>query len=256
MDATARPTDSAPAFHAEDVDQVADYRSVSVLAILSLLIGLASPLVLLSRLFLVLPLLGAAFSLIALRRVATSSELLAGRWAATAGLALCVACGIAALSRDGVTRYLRTTQAAEFGRKWLTTLAANETEQAFRMTVEGTRPPAQPEPGTPPSATSPYDEFMKDPLVQQISTAGATAKVARLETQEYSELSRRDVLVRQRFRITPQGEADKSGSTDAIEADLTLQRSRFPGRREPLWLIAKFESPAVSNARTNPGGTP
>ncbi|MCI0333417.1 MAG: hypothetical protein L0228_09360 [Planctomycetes bacterium] len=246
MDAAARPTDSAPAFHAEDVDQVADYRSVSVLALLSLLIGLTSPLILVSRLFLILPLLGAALSLIALRRIATSSELLAGRWAATAGLALCVACGIAAFSRDGVTRYMRTTQAEEFGREWLLMLASNETEQAFRMTVEGARPAAPREPGMPPAATTPYDQFMNDPLVQEISTAGANANVAFLETQEYSVPSRRDFIVRQRFQITPYGDAGNSDSSTVIEAVVTLQRSRFPGQRQPRWLVVKFEAPSAT----------
>src|SRR5688572_8269686 len=79
-----------PAIHAEDLDQVANYRSMSGLAIVSLLLGLLAPVCFAAPVFLAIPLFGTALSLFALRRIAASEGALAGKWAATAGLALCV----------------------------------------------------------------------------------------------------------------------------------------------------------------------
>jgi hypothetical protein len=240
LDTATRPS-AAPAFNADDVNNVAEYRSLSVLAIISLLIGLASPLCLLTPVFLMLPLFGAAISLLALRRIAVSEGRLAGRWAATIGLALCVASGASAVSRDAVVRYVRTSRAEEFGRGWLAKLVAKETEQAFKMTVDGTRPQAPPEPGMPAPESTPYEQFMDNPFVKAVLAAGKNATVESWETQEYAAQSQKDYYVRQRFRVTPQGDSGKAGATNAIEAILTLQRSRFRGESNSRWLVAAFQ---------------
>jgi len=240
VDIATRPS-AAPAFNTDDVDQVADYRSLSVLAIISLLIGLASPLCLLTPVFMLLPLFGAALALVALRRIAVSEGRLAGRWAATAGLALCIACGASAVSRNTVARYMRTSRAEEFGRSWLTKLVSNESEQAFKLTLEGMRPPPPPEPGMPTPASTPYEEFTANPLVQAITAAGKDAKIECLGTQEYTAQSQNDYSVRQKFRVTPQGDSRKTGSAAAIEANLTLQRSHFRGDRNSHWMVAAFQ---------------
>ena len=240
MDTATRPS-AVPAFNADDVNNVADYRSLSVLAIISLLIGLASPLCLLAPVFLLLPLFGVAISLLALRGIAVSGGRLAGRWAATVGLALCVASAASAVSRNTVVRYVRTSRAQEFGHSWLTKLVAKETEQAFKMTVDGTRPPPALEPGMPAPTSTPYELFMNNPFVQAALAAGETATVESLETQEYAAQTQKDFYVRQKFRITPQSDSGKAGATNAIEATLTLQRSHFRGENNSRWLVAAFQ---------------
>jgi len=238
---TATQPSAVPAFNSDDVNHVAEYRSLSVMAIISLLIGLASPLCLISPVFMLLPLFGTVLSLLALRRIAVSEGRLAGRWAATAGLALCIACGASAISRDAVVRTMRSGRAEEFGRSWLSKLVSKETEQAFKLTIDGARPSAPPESGMPSPTTTPYEEFTKNAFVQAILAAGEKAKIECLETLEYTAQSQYDYFVRQRFRITPQGDSGKTGSTDAIEANVTLQRSHFRGDRNSRWLVAAFE---------------
>ena len=247
MDTGTRLAAFEPAFHADD-DQVAEYRTVSVLAIISLLVGLASPLCLMSRLFLVIPLLGAVVSILALRRIAASGGSLTGRWAASAGLVLCVACGAATFSRDAVTRYLRTAQAEEFGRSWLRLVSAGETEQAFRLTVEGARPPTPPDPAAPPTTTSPLEEFLKSELIKKISAAGPNSDIKLVGTQEYNAYSPRHFLVSQRFSIPHPGAADGAESPETIESLLKLERSRFPGQRQSRWLVSSYSpAPAPSD---------
>jgi hypothetical protein len=235
-----------PAFHADDVDQVAEYRTVSVLAIISLLFGLASPLCLLSRLLLIIPLLGAVISVLALRRIAASG-MLTGRGAAVTGLVLCIACGAATLSRDTVTRHLRTAQAEEFGRSWLRLVAAGDTDQAFRLTVDGARPPAPAEPGAPPPTTTPRDEFLKNELVKKISAAGPDAEIELLGTPQYAAYSSRHHVVNQRFLVSPKGSANGAESPEAIESELKLERARFAGERGTRWLVSGYApNPATS----------
>jgi hypothetical protein len=240
LDTATRPS-AAPAFNADDVNNVADYRSLSVLAIISLLIGLASPLCLLTPVFLMLPLFGVVISLLALRRIAVSEGRLAGRWAATVGLALCVASGASAVSRSTVIRYVRTNRAEQFGRSWIAKLTAKESEQAFKMTVDGTRPPSQAEPGMPAPISTPYEQFLSNQFVKAVLVAGENATVERLETLDYIAQTQKDYYVRQRFRITPQSNSGEAGATNAIEADLTFQRSHFRGDRNSRWLVAAYQ---------------
>jgi len=247
VNTTTRPL-TEPAFHSDDVDHVADYRSISVLALVSLLIGLASPLSLFGRGFLLLPLAGIMFSLIAMRRIAISERRLGGRWAATIGIALCVASGSCALARDAVSRQLRAGQAERFARAWLAQIASNQLEQAFKQTYDGSRPAAPREPGMPPTEKSPYEAFINDPLIQKIGAAGKSATFELVDTLGYTPQTRSVVSVVQRFRITPAGDAAQSASTDAFEADLTLLRSHY-GKEHKHWLMTRYES---ANAKLPP----
>jgi hypothetical protein len=136
---------------------------------------------------------------------------------------------------------MRTSRAEEFGRSWLTKLVAKETEQAFKLTVDGTRPPAPPEPGMPAPTSTPYEQFLNKPFVQAVLAAGENATIESVETQEYAAQSQKDFYVRQKFKVTPQNGTDDVGATNAIEAILTLQRSHFRGQRDSRWLVAAFQ---------------
>jgi hypothetical protein len=243
--ATRPAFSDAPAFHSDDVEHVANYRALSVLALLGLLLGIASPFSFLAKGFLLLPLCGFAVSLLALRRIALSDGRLAGRWAAITGLALCVTCGAAAITREAVYRHLRTSHAQKFATQWLALVAAHETDQAFKATYLGARPPAPPEPGMPVSPKTPYETFLSDPLIQQIMAAGKDAKIHYVNTLEFTPQTRQDVFVRQQFSIVPADGSAKTGSTDPIEAYLTLQRSRFRGDPYSRWLVTRFEPTAA-----------
>jgi hypothetical protein len=254
VDTATRTPTSEPAFHADDVELVPDYRTLSALAIVGLLFGLASVLCLASRLFLVVPLIGAALSLVAIRRIAASEGLLAGRGAAATGLALCVAFGLAAISRDAVTRHLRTRQAREFGRQWISALLSGDTNKAFRQTVDAMRPaPAPPEPGMPePPRANPYEEFRKHPLVHALAIVGTDAQIESLRTLRYELQARKQFVIEQQFSIAPSEAAtDTDPNLRPVNAKLTLQRSSLRGERASRWLVAAYELSPDTGDDTN-----
>ncbi len=241
-------TVSTPAFHADDPEQTTEYRTLSVLAIISLVFGVAAPLALAAPLLLAIPLFGIAVSIIALRRIATSGGVLAGRWAAISGLVLCVACGVAPFSRDLVLRSIRTRQAEEFGQNWLGMLTSGQSERAFQLTVDGARTPPPPEPGTPPPKTSPYQSFVDQSLIKSLTAAGANAEIRFDGTLSYQPQTYRNVIVRQQFEIRA---ASASAEGQPVQADLTVQRAQLPGEVFSRWLVTRYE-----NATAAAGSTP
>jgi hypothetical protein len=243
---TRLPT-SEPAFHADDTLQVAEYRTVSALAIVSLMFGLASPLCFAWPLLMAIPLIGAVISIIALVRIDASEGALAGRWAATAGLALCVVSGTAAVSRDLVTRYVRTRQAEELAREWIELLLAGNTEDAFRLTVAGNRRQSpMPEPGMPPPTATPYELFLDDPVVSALVAAGTDSKIRSVKVLAYDPQPHRQYFVQQKFLIAPPASAD-AARQPPIEVVLTLQRSQLGGERQPRWLVVSHEAPQATD---------
>jgi hypothetical protein len=238
VDTATQRSPSDQAFHANDFEEAVEYRSLSVLAIISLLFGLASPLCLASRFLLLIPLLGIVVSIIALIRIAASDGLLAGRGAAIVGLALCVAFGTAQFTRTAFMRYIQTSQAREHGEKWLSVLASGRTEDAFRATFEGARPEPPPDPHAPPVTTTPYDEFIKLDEIKRIASAGKDAKITFQGTKSYDPQGRGRATVRQQFQVTP---ADDKA--EPVEVDLTIQRSSFMGEANIRWLVIKYEPP-------------
>src|SRR4051794_40807962 len=106
--ATGSPSKlSSAAFHSDDTDEAIQYRSVSALALVSLVFGLLSPLSFGMPLLIVIPLFGIGVSIVALRRIAASEGALTGSWAAIVGLFLCIAFALAPFSRDAVVRWTR-----------------------------------------------------------------------------------------------------------------------------------------------------
>jgi hypothetical protein len=241
---TRLPT-SEPAFHADDAQQVAEYRTLSALAIVSLIVGLAAPLCFAWPLLLAIPLIGVAVSVVAIRRIDSSDGALVGRWAATAGLALCVASGTAVVSRDLVTRSLRTGQAEHVGRQWIQLLVAGDIEKAFRLTVAANqRPEPMPGPPEPKPEKTPYEQFRDDPIIAKLAAAGADAQVQLAETSAYEPQPYGQFVIRQQFVVAGGGAADGEQS-EPIQIVLTLQRSRLFQESQPRWLVANYELPSA-----------
>jgi hypothetical protein len=245
VESTTHLPSQQPAFHTEDVDQVDNYRTLSVLAIASLLFGLVSPVCFAAPVFLPIPLFGTALSLVALRRIAVSEGALAGKWAAATGLALCIASAAAIVSYAQVTRFLHTSQARQLGQKWVELIVSGNTQEAFQLTVQSTRddstdPPANFLAATPPEP--PYEQFVKSPLVQALTSAGSGAEVRFAGTLAYDPQPNRQCIVQQQFDVTRAvtSAADAQTSADPVEAAVTLQLSRFRGESKLRWLVLGY----------------
>jgi hypothetical protein len=185
------------AFHADDTDEVVGYRTVSALAVVGMIIGLASPLCLAWPLLYWIPLLGAVICILAMRRIEASDGAVTGRGMATLGLVLCVLCGAAAVSRSLVTRTIRTAQAEDFGRDWIELLLAGDNEKAFRLTVEGNRREvAPPEPGATAPTQNPDEQFLENPLDTGMAAAGADNRRTSLSSRNVSRSLRKTLPIR------------------------------------------------------------
>ncbi len=219
---------------------------MSKLALASLLFGLAAPVCLLAPLLFVVPLFGVVVSIAALRHIAKSEGALAGRAAAACGLALCVATLLASISHSAVTKNLRANQASEFGQQWISLLLSGKTEDAYRLTVAGSRPTPPPTPDEPPARqANPYEQFTKNATIEALVAAGEGATIQSPHTLGYESRPLGQCIVVQQFHVTPQA-APSSGdnaSRNPADAVLTLERSPTDPRRAPHWLVRNYQNP-------------
>jgi hypothetical protein len=248
----------AAGFHADDdALALASYRSLSVLALISLLLGLAAPLCFVAPLLIVLPLVGVALSMVALRQIAASEGMMAGRGAAAIGLALCVASMLAVFSYGQVVRALRVEQAREFGQTWLGLVQSSDSEHAFRLTGRGAQSePAEPEPGGA-KPVNPYDAFLANPLVRDLQAIGGAGKVRRVGGAAFDPQAKGNCLVEQQFSVAadPTADTGPASGQEPLQLVLTLQRARLAGDANPRWLVvsyAKENSPAASGREQGP----
>jgi hypothetical protein len=228
-----------------DDNAVPDYRTVSPLAIVSLIVGIAAPLCLAAPLLSVIPLFGAALALVALRRIGLSDGVMIGRRAALIGLVLCVGSVCAAASYPLAVRYLRTRQAAVVGTRWIDLVLAGDTPHAFELTTASLQAPTPPEDG---QASDPTSQFAATTSVQDLVELGEPAKVRLERNLTYSPGRQGDCVIEQRYLVTPtNGRADRQ----PMALRLKLQLGQLPGRAQWRWLIVSSDRdgrPAIDAA--------
>jgi hypothetical protein len=241
--ALSSTADLTPTFHSDDVESLGGYRTLSALALVALVVGLASPLCFAAPLALAIPLVGIGLGLIALRRIDRSEGMLAGRGAALVGLALSVASLLGVLTHGQVVRALMVRQAEEFGRNWLAVLQSGETRRAFRLTSTGAEPEPPDDPLAPPmSKKDPYQEFVENSLVRRLGELGPHGKIELEQTYSYDTTVTGRCWVGQRFIVRPAAsEPTAAGSrSEPVHIDLQVQRSRLPGERASRWLVLSY----------------
>jgi hypothetical protein len=222
---------------------------ISALAVVSLVLGLASPLSLAAPLLWAIPLVGAVIAVMTIRRIASSDGGLVGRSAAVIGLALCVGSLAAASTRAIVTEQALSSQAREAASEWLATLQSGDTRAAYEATVSGVRGPAPPPPPGSPAASEPVRDPLADfrdhPLVRYVVSVGKEADV-RFAGQEGSGA---DVIsggrLTEDFLVSP-----AQGSTGApVTVHVSVQRSRPNNLSAAKWLVSEY---AGDNLPTEP----
>jgi hypothetical protein len=239
------PTASAPVFHSDDPAQTTEYRTLSVLAIISLIMGLAAPVAIAAPFLLAIPFLGVFVSLVALRRIAVSGGVLAGGWAATVGLVLCIASAVLPISHDVFQRVIRVQQAEAFGRNWVGLVTSGNLKQAFGLTIEAVRSQPAAEPNAPPRP-APYDEFVKQPAIKALEAAGENAKIEVRDTLEFQAQTYRYIMVRQLYAVSPASAASAGAAAQPIEVVISVQRATSSRESMSRWLVAScvFSKPA------------
>lgn len=116
-----------------EATEVSGYRPVSSLAVAALFVGCMSALALVSPVFWVVPLVGAALALVAVRDVTGSGVAKAGGLAAVAGLALSLGFGAQAVTAAATARWLAAARAEAAAGFWLDVLCDGRVDDARSM---------------------------------------------------------------------------------------------------------------------------
>lgn len=209
----------------DDQAVVATYRPVCGLAIVALLLGLASPLAILSSLLWVLPLLGVFFSLVALRKIATSDGTLAGRPLALIGLAVAVATGGMVATRQVVQNRLVGVQATPWGVEWSTLILEGKVEEALELTYEAGNRRSADRLATyyeeNPTAQEKLASFRETEVVSLLTDAPEGSTIEAIAVEQVRSRAGGGFIVYQAFRIeSPEGES----------REFTLELHKSPAR--------------------------
>lgn len=133
----------------DDVQAMAEYRSVSALALLSAVLGVCSLAALVNDGLLVIPLLGTICAILALRRIAASEGQLAGRTPALVGLSLSLVLGVGIYAHRMTTERLVAAEAQKWALDWCDLLLAGKTLVALELQ-------------NPPTSRRPFDDSLAD----------------------------------------------------------------------------------------------
>ena len=232
-----------PVALASETETNPDYRSVSGLAIVSLLLGIASPLAMVAPLLFAIPLFALGLSLLTLAKIRASDGQLIGRKAALVGLGLAVASLCAAQSRLVMANWLIGERARPVAEQWMTLLLQQQKELAYQLTVAAEQTPSREAIAAAPQlAKAPetaWKTFLNAPVVQKIQTMGGDAQVRFLRTLS-SHRERQDrYVVLQRYSVTSLGNGTPP---ETIVVQLALARRDSWERDDtPGWRVDQYE---------------
>ncbi len=160
------------------MDELAEYRPVSRLAVAAAIVGVCSALALVTRFAWMLPLVGIGLAAAALADIARSGGAKAGRLLALAGLALAVGFGSQAVSDAIVEQSILRHRAVAAARTWADAVRTGRVAEALAASAPSLLPPAGTAPG---AAAEPEDarlaRFQDAPGVRDLVACGTTAPV-------------------------------------------------------------------------------
>lgn len=118
-----------------DAAELSEYRSVSKLAVVALILGIASALAWIGPYAWAIPVVALCVSLISLARINRPALGLSGRKAAIGGLCLALIFGIGAPTRYYTYRYLVQREGLQFAMQWFEHIRNGDVEYAHQMAV-------------------------------------------------------------------------------------------------------------------------
>lgn len=231
-----------PYFHAPQEPDAIQYRAISGLAAGALALGLIAPIAFAAPALWVVPILGVASSVLALRRVASYAPALLGRKAALAGLALSVLFGVAAPTSWLVYRWELRNEARRFGAFWFDFLLKNEPHKALQLTENHQlRQPLDDSlwefyPKGSESRTR-LEQFLHDKTVRTLLALGDKAIVRYYDTERHGKDIGRDTVL-QTYAVTFQSEGEPTTFFVALEMD----RFPVPATGRAYWRVANVSA--------------
>ena len=171
-----------------DRGDLPEYQSVSPLAVLALLLGLASVLAFTAPLLSAIPVAAVGLALAAMASIKKSAGRLTGERLARWGLALALICGVAARAHHPVRDALLDRQAQDAIEQWVGLLANGRLEDSLeRITprrLTGLHPRTEPGQAPLPQAElheHALDQLSKDPLVRRLKASSGDLRVEMVE---------------------------------------------------------------------------
>lgn len=119
-------------------DELGQYRSLSPLAVLALLLGLAAPLVLTTPVLSIIPVAGIAVAIIALVKIHTAEGSLTGSFMAKAGLALCVCSLMLPQAKNYIRDSLALESSSAVAEQWIANICEGKEEVSALMVLPKT----------------------------------------------------------------------------------------------------------------------
>lgn len=212
-----------------DLEQT-DYRSLSPLSVVGMILGLFAPVAFLSPLLIVVPLTGMVFSLVALRQIATSDGSVVGRAPAIAGLVLATICASAIPAESVAMRWFTSRQARPIAMEWFQFLARNDPYSAVELTNHPSARLA-----SSPSLVENYTSnealhenlqtFVNDPAVRALLALGDRATVRYYNDAGFGRLAGGRFQIAQDYAVTYRD----SANDPPISFFVQLALEKIPG---------------------------
>lgn len=233
-------------------DDSTSYRTLSLLALASLLLGLASPLCLVAPLLMVIPVCGAVLGIAAVLRIDSSEGAMVGRTAALVGLGLSVASICAAYTRTSLTQTMLSAQARSVGEQFVQLLHAGDVDKAFELTLahaQGPPPkPSQDRPGPPPEPPpDPFETFRTNPVVAALTKLGPEAKIRYERDLAFAPGARDEYSIAEQYLVT----GDNGTGGAPLPLQLTMLRVRANRFADARWLVDRYERDGASPLPTS-----
>lgn len=199
--------------------EIPDYQSVSTLAVISFLLGLASVLALAAPILLAIPVAAAGTALVALGGIRRSAGRVVGERIARWGLLAAAVFGVCAVVREPVRNMVLDRQSVEAVEQWVSLLADAQYQESFnRLSPAGVskfRPSVEPGAAPPPPPES------REYMLQSIKEDALVQRLAKFSS---------DIDVTHERRLTP---PTKTGATVTLQNLYQLDDRATP-ELEPL----------------------
>ncbi len=232
-----------------------EYRRVSVLAILALILGLAASGALIGGVLYAVPVAGLGVGLLALAKIKSSAGNSSGRALAQWGIFFSVLFGVAAVAHPLLYQELIGRQSRSFGQSWLELLTAGDAKQALAYVDMQTKGQLVPRKTREKPVINDdfkakiFQAFQQEPVVQQLQAAGKQAHVRYQQTLAKPQLASRFAQVTQIFSILGNDSASVAATGNNPAASprpfyvrLHLKKIRSAGTEPALWVVSNWKT--------------
>jgi hypothetical protein len=236
--------DSDIALHPDQVDELPEYRTISALAVVGLILSLFSPLALGRGLLIIVPVVAGAVCAIALIRIGRSEGRLAGRKAAVIGLCLAFFFAAAVPAQYLTLQKALHARAEPVARAWLQALQQRQPHVAHQLTkpdltrrtlsgnLWGYYRGDQ-------TARRELEAFVEEEAVRFLLTLGGETEIHFYEPGQITPLSSTTRLVTQRYAVTY--EDPNAGRTTFFIA-VSVERRDPTDRLGEQWRVADYSA--------------